>query len=211
MKERIQGGRSWQANAYALLVVPAVAVLLGLMGVTSGPLLSVREARLRYGLAEHDLAQLHDLTLRLSELRRGADPERLRAEAARLDGLLPTRLEALDVFTVLRLAAATSGLALDAIELGASHDLAAEIDGQTVYLQDARISTEADPATLTRFVGDVRAAGFPAVVLELSMARGSTRRSTFQSILHLGLLHRGPPAPPVPGAAGVEDLVASDW
>lgn len=209
MKARILGGRAWRANAYALLVVPAMAVLVGLMGVTSGPLLSLREARLRYGVAERDLSLLREQALRLSELRQGADPERLRAEAARLDGLLPARLEPLDAFTVLRLAAGASGLVLDAIELGATHDLRGVIDGETVYLQGARISLEAEPAALALFVNAVRAAGFPALVLELSMARGSSLRPTFQSVLHLGLLHRGPCSPPSPAASPDEALPTS--
>lgn len=211
MRARVEGGRSWQANAYALLVLPAVAVLLGLTGVTSGPLLSVRDARLRYGLAEQELERLRAHALQLVELRRVADPGALRTEAARLDGLLPERLEPLDVFTVLRLAAAAVGLGLDAIELGVRYDLAAEVHGETVYMQGVRVTAEAEPAVLVSFVDAVRTAGFPTAVLELSMARVSTRRPAFQTVLHLGLLHRGPPAPPSPGARAAEELVTSAW
>lgn len=210
MKSRLEGGRTWQPGTRAILVLPAFAVVLGLMGVTSGPLLAVREARQRFGAAEQDLEHFHGQAMRLSELRRLVDSTRVAEEVRLLDGFLPAQLEPLDVFTLLRLAARSSGLELEAIELGPLYDLLSVIDGETVYMQDVRISAPTHAPTLIRFLNMLREAGFPTVALELSLVRKNARQPTFQALLHLGLLHRGPPPPSAPGAASTEDFAQTD-
>ena len=213
MSARVEGGRSLRVSTAAALVLPAVVMLLGVVGATTGPLLEVRGSRARFHAAEEMLAGYHAERARLIELRKSVDPERVDELAAELDAMLPAGMEPVDAHALLRLAARATGFALDSIEIGPLYDLVAVVDGETVYMQDVRVSGEDDLVGVVRYVHALRQHGFPTVVTDLTLSRPDTRSERFSAQLHLGLLHRGAPPPPalVAGFDGGDlDLAGAD-
>lgn len=197
MSARVEGGRRRQASATAALVLPAALASMALMGVTSGPLLGVNEAHRGFQAAEELLAEFRLEESRLEALRRRVDLEAVEQRARELDGILPPGLEPLDAFTLLRLAARVSGLALESVDVGTLYDLVAVVDGRTVYMQDARVVAVDDPTALVRFLQALREGGYPVVVHDLSLARRARGSPEFQARMGLGLLFLAPP----PGAS----------
>ena len=203
MSARVEAGRGWQPGAAGAYIAPAVLVLMGLLGVTTGPLLDVRDARQGFDAAEERLEEFRLEQARLAELKLWVDPERVEALTRELDQLLPADLAPLEVFTLVRLAAQATGLALEAVDLGPVYDLVAEIDGETIYMQEVRVSAQDHPVALMRFLRALREGGYPTAVLELTLARQSPASETFQARFSIGLLYRGAPPPPL--AAGAFD------
>ena len=186
-----------RSSGRAVLFAGAALLPVALMGVTVPSAVSVREAKLVQMECRDRLDERNELARKLAGY--GADGVIDEVEALErvLRGLVPTDLDALEVFGTLRAVAALRGTELTTIQLIRTHRTASpNMDGRETKGGTAIVVDEV-LVGLTDTIGDsfalvdnLRASGIPTLVLGFEFSRENVLAGSYQTELRLGFLRR---------------------
>ena len=183
--------RRGRARRSGLLLLPAVATIVGLAGVTAKPALDLRAARGTVEAARENLGRLELERARRDAVRAAGGQERIEAAIAELDGQLPRGVTELDVHTAVRVAAELNGLVLDRLSVGELLDPGLPRASDVVLARSVHVAGRGGADAFFATLATLDALGVPVSVLEVSLARRPDSAS-FEITSTLGLYERRP-------------------
>lgn len=182
----------------ALVVLPALACVFALGGVTARPALDMRAAHDAHRVAEERLERFREQSALDRRYIADGRIEELRAGLARVRALLPPRSSAVDVHAMVRLAAARAGFVLTTLSVGDQSELGLECDRDRIVQREVCLGGRASAGAIPAFVARLRSLGQPCAVLEATLTRESARDVAFDVHMCLGLFETAPLPPSFP-------------
>jgi hypothetical protein len=184
-------GRSWRTQA-ALVVVPLTIFALSLVGVTAHPALGIESARQQCEQAHERQSRFEHESTERARYDGASLDQRLAAGVHYVRGLFPAGLGAVELHSLVRLAAARVDLHLDSVGIDVSERTGMEQIEDALGLRRISLRGHGSLRSLSDLVWRLRCAGIPVAVLDLDLKREDGRSREFAISVTLGSLESMP-------------------
>ena len=183
-----------KARRAAMVIMPMLLLPIALAGVTVRPMLEFQEASVAAKTAEHQARATASLRTELAGYESVDELERrARLLEGILDTLVPVELGSLEIYSVIRSAAAVAGLDLESLQVEEPTPFREASRGRSIGRRAVSTRASGSVAQASGFVDRLRAIGLPVAVQTYTFAR-RTGGAAYSVELQFDVFHHIPAA-----------------